>query len=252
MKFYNLLFGMFLLFGLVACNDDDAKSPNELGGETNLSQNQVGATWSVYPEIFDSSVNGLDDVGKTVKVVKSNNGNIEVLAQIRFNEKHFHILDSLLGLNNTSDEAKKVVLDLYKTKYGFTLDTTDKNNMKLDFTIKGKVTSEGIQDYTLSKGDESKPFTIVKYADNVGTKYEFTDAEGKKIVRTITHKDEVDSYRIAFWNIKITKIEEVKDDPIISKITYYTNHKFGLVNIVYELKNGKTANIALIPDTVKP
>lgn len=249
MKYFNALFVSLIFVSLIACKDVDVQNPNQLGGDGNIVQNEVGSTWSVYPEILNSSVSGLD-VKTSVKVVKSNNGIIEVKAGLTFNEKDFRILDSLLGLKGQPDEAKKLILDSYKNEYGFTLDTTDKNNMKLDFTIKAKSTTEGIQDFIGSKGDESKPFTLVKYGDNVGQKYEFTDANGKKITRTIVHKDTEDTYQYVNWRIKVTKVEEIKEDPFISKITYYTNHKLGLVDVYFEFKNGKKANISLVPSEV--
>lgn len=250
MKYLNAFFGLLLFVSLIACKDDDVQNPNELGGDGNIVQNEVGSTWSVYPEILNSSISGLG-VKSSVKVIKSNNGIIEVKAGLTFNEKDFRILDSLLGLKGQPDDAKKLILDSYKNEYGFTLDTTDKKNMKLDFTIKAKSTTEGIQDFIGSKGDESKPFTLVKYSDNVGQKYEFTDANGKKTTRTIVYKDtDNNSYQYVMMNIKVTKVEEIKEDPFISKITYYTNHKFGLVDVYFEFKNGKKANISLVPDNI--
>lgn len=249
MKFINVFFGFLMFVSLIACEDDDVQNPNVLGGSTNLAQNEVGSTWSIYPEVLNSAVQGLN-VGTSATVVSNNNGIIEVKAHITFGEKDFRILDSLFGLKGLPDESKKLILDAYKEKYDFTLDTTDKNIMKLDFTIKAKSTTEGIQDFVGSKGDESKPFTLVKYGDNVGQKYEFTDSKGNKTTRTILHKDTEDTYQYVFWKIKVTKVEEIKEDPFISKITYYTNHKLGLVDIYFDFKNGKKANISLVPDKV--
>jgi len=36
--------------------------------------------------------------------------------------------------------------------------------------LKLKITSDGIQDFVHSKGDESKPFTIMKYSAKLGDK----------------------------------------------------------------------------------
>ncbi|MBI3258309.1 MAG: hypothetical protein HYZ54_02335 [Ignavibacteriae bacterium] len=98
-----------------------------------------------------------------------------------------------------------------------------------------------------SGGDLSRPYTIVKYSANVGDKYEFTDEDGIKVTRTVVSKSTTDDYYMGFWMIKVMKIEQVKEDPVIDKITYITNHKFGLVGIILQTKNGKTLKISILP-----
>ena len=47
-------------------------------------------------------------------------------------------------------------------------------------------------------------------------------------------------------NIKVYKVDEVQaDDPIVNKITYISNHKFGLVGIIVTLKSNKVIKLAL-------
>jgi hypothetical protein len=113
-----------------------------------------------------------------------------------------------------------------------------------------KVTSEGIQEFVNSKGDLSRPFTIVKYGAAVGDKYEITNTEGVKVTRTVTYKSTTDDYGIGFWMIKIIKVEETKEDPFVEKVTYYTNHKFGLVGIVINTKTGKELKLGIFPPTL--
>ena len=113
-----------------------------------------------------------------------------------------------------------------------------------------KVTAEGIQEFVSSKGDLSKPFTIVKYNANVGDKYEFTNSDGVKITRTVTYKSTTDDYQVGFWYLKVIKVEETREDPLTEKITYITNHKFGLVGVLLEPKAGKDIRVSVFPPTL--
>lgn len=45
-------------------------------------------------------------------------------------------------------------------------------------------------------------------------------------------------------------IEELVDDPLVSKTTYYGNHKYGLVGVKIDLKNGKSLKITIFPPTL--
>ncbi len=117
----------------------------------------------------------------------------------------------------------------------------------VSFDLKMKITSEGIQEFVSSNNDLSRPYTIIKYAANVGDKYEFTNSEGIKVTRTVTSKSTTDDYPVGFYLIKVSKIEETKEDVFVDKVTYITNHKFGLVGVIIKTKNGKTMQLGLIP-----
>lgn len=48
------------------------------------------------------------------------------------------------------------------------------------------------------------------------------------------------------------KVEETgEEDPLIEKITYYTNHKYGLVGMENLTKNGKTLEVGVLPPTLE-
>ncbi|MBN8573221.1 MAG: hypothetical protein J0M05_04860 [Candidatus Kapabacteria bacterium] len=96
----------------------------------------------------------------------------------------------------------------------------------------------------------SKPFTLVKYSAIVGDKYEFTDNDNVKITRQVVYKSTTDDYDIVFWKIKVLKVEETKDDPIVEKIVYVANHKFGLVGVMVHFKNGAIAKLGLVPSNL--
>ena len=122
--------------------------------------------------------------------------------------------------------------------------------MSLKGNIVSRTTSEGIQDFSYANGDISKPFTIIKYSSNVGDKYTFTTSEGKTITREVVSHSTSDDYPWMYFgsnmNIKVYKVDEVQaDDPIVNKITYISNHKFGLVGIIVTLKSNKVIKLAL-------
>ena len=52
---------------------------------------------------------------------------------------------------------------------------------------------------------------------------------------------------MGFWLIKVLKIEQTKEDPIIDKITYITNHKYGLVGVILQTKNGQVFRLGIFP-----
>jgi len=106
------------------------------------------------------------------------------------------------------------------------------------------------RDFPCAVPEFSKPFTIVKYNANVGDKYEFTSSNGMKITRTVTYKSTTDDYQVGFWYLKVIKVEETREDPLMEKITYITNHKFGLVGVLLEPKAGKDIRVTVFPPTL--
>lgn len=232
----------------MACNDSPT-GPNDLGGETNLELTTVGNRFSSYLET-GSDAPGLDGMKDSIVITRNDNGIVTTHAEITFDSLFVAALDSALGTSALPREIKLSILDTYLKRYGATLDTSDKQAMKAAFDLKMKVTSEGIQEFVSSKGDLSRPFTIVKYGASVGDKYEFTNSEGVKVTRAVTYKSVTDDYSILFWKIKIIEVEETSDDPLLEKMIYYTNHKFGLVGVVMRTKNGKELKIGIIPPTL--
>jgi hypothetical protein len=157
-------------------------------------------------------------------------------------------LDTILGLQDLSEEVKRGILDEYLGRFNAKLDTTDKQNITLKADLMGKITDKGIQDYVYSGGDTDKPFTLIKYDAKVGDTYSFTDDEGNTFTRKVVSKSTDDDYELGFLYIKVYKIEETQEnDPLVDKITYYANHKFGLVGIEIEMKGGVKASSTILP-----
>lgn len=102
-----------------------------------------------------------------------------------------------------------------------------------------KQTTEGIESYF-----ELGPGIIVDYSSSVGATYPVGDT-GR--TRTVVSKSTDDDYFYRGLNIKVMKVEE----PIpatkstnglgVTKVTYWANHKFGLVGVQYDFVDGTTA-----------
>lgn len=228
-------------------NSDAEDGPNApVGGSTTTGYTNIGDKSDIYFNLSD--VNPVfDGVKDSVVVLHNNDGNITWFIRFTVDTAITKALDTLLGIQSMSTEVKKQILDTYLENYGVVLDSTNKDRITLTTTIKGRVTSDGIQEY-MTSANESKPFTIIRFNANVGDKYEMTRAsDGAKIVRTVVYHSTDNDYPIGFWDIKVFKTEEVSSDPLIKKITYVTNHKFGLVGIELDMLDGTKRNVTVWP-----
>lgn len=257
-----VLWGALLAFLIVGSNGCETTSADDggpnapVGGNTTTGYTNLGDKTDVFTDL--SNINPVfDGIKDSVVVVKNDNGNITWYLRFTFDSAITHALDTVLGVQNLPYETKKLILDTYLTRYGATLDTSDKEHMTLSTTIKGRVTSDGIQEY-ITSGTESKPFTVIRFNAKVGDVYETKRAsDGAKITRTVTYHSTTDDYDMAFWKIKVFKTEEVSvdplvggnapADPLVKKVTYITNHKFGLVGIELQMIDGTTRKITVWP-----
>lgn len=197
--------------------NETPNGPNDLGGETDIPLTKVGSVTSFYVKM-----NGVEMPSGEMTVTSNNNGVVNYRL--------------VVDLHGRPDSA--FLAGLAPAEY-------NDGNGHLTADLKLKITSEGIQDY--SQGD--KPWTIVKYDDNVGDTYPYTTNQGRTLVRTVTEKTGLDDWPFGFFNIKTIKVEEV-DPPNVkdaSKIVFRANHKFGLVYAELQMRDGTVLNIELIP-----
>ncbi len=232
----------------------ESEDPNSIGGSTDVPFAKVGETTIVVVRL-DELVPGLGAPAIDFVVETNKNGIVVRKGHFETDTAFTHKIDTLLGTATLPSQIKTALKEKAIRTFHVQIDSSDKNNLKLDFSIKSKVTSEGLQDFTHSEGDESKPFTLVKYNANVGDKYEFTDKDGNHFVREVTYRSTTDDYPIGFWFIKVIKVEEtITEGPlkdIAGKITYYTNHKFGLVGIEWTRpSDGKVLKIVVYPSNL--
>lgn len=245
MKRIYLLFAVLLALAF-AC--DTATGPNEIGGDTNLDLTKVGNEFGVSIKLVGDFIPSLQNIQDSVVITKNDNGIVTFSGKFSIDFEALKQVDTAIGTAGLSDNMKHQLVDYFLLKYNATIDTSNKESYKLFAEMKFKITSEGIQDFAHSNNDVSKPFTIVKYGSNVGDKYEFTKADGSKITRTVVEKNPEEDWDLSFWRVKTIKVEEVDpNDPLISKMTYVANHKFGLVGLIIEFKDGKKIITTVLP-----
>lgn len=109
---------------------------------------------------------------------------------------------------------------------------------------KFKMTDGGILDYN---NTSHKPFVLVHYDANVGDKYTFQKSDGTTITRTVVRKSTTDDFYWGGMNIKTIDVEQSSKIPGVSKIVYFTNHKFGLVAVRLYMEDGSTPQLDLSP-----
>lgn len=245
MKRIYFLFAILFAFAF-AC--DTATGPNEIGGDTNLDLTKVGNEFGISIKLVGDYIPALQNIQDSVVITKNDNGIVTFSGKFSIDVESLKQVDTAIGTAGLSDNVKHQLVDYFLIKYNATIDTSNTESYKLFAEMKFKITSEGIQDFVHANNDVSKPFTIVKYGSNVGDKYEFTKADGSKITRTVVEKNPEEDWDLSFWRVKTIKVEEVDaNDPLIGKITYVGNHKFGLVGLIVEFKDGRKIITTILP-----
>lgn len=250
MKIYYFFVTLFIfLFLIISC--ETTLGPNDLGGNTDLELTKVGNDFGIGFDFEGMFVPALHQVKDTVIISKNQGGIVTFKIGMAIEEKYLKQIDTAIGTSGLPESAKRAIVDYYKAKYNATIDTSDKNNLRTNLEIKLKITSDGIQDFVHSKGDESKPYTIMKYASKIGDKYEFTNSEGEKITRTVVAVHTTEDWSLGFLQVKTMRVEqETPTDPITKKITYIGNHKYGFVGLIVETKDGKVLKTTILPWSV--
>lgn len=117
-------------------------------------------------------------------------------------------------------------------------------------TISGdQVTASNVKIKSTTEGIESvaglDPGIIVKYDAEVGDTYETESGKTRTVKSVSTDND----YPYGFYNIKVVKVEEETNTNGIKKITYWANHKFGLVGIEFVLADNTTSKFPIYCST---
>lgn len=226
MKSSYLLFILSLVWmSFLACEKESG--PDELGGNTNIALTAVDSS-----SYISGTYNGQSFSNSSLTVKSNKDGIVTYVAKIEISQFSNEL--KLKALNSISQ-----LMEFYN------FDTTGGvfalNNNELTFEFKLKVTSEGYLDYFM----EGKPWVIGRYADGVGTKYSIKNSKGETLTREVTEKTGKDEWPLGFFLIKTSKIEQQApaDDPVIDKVIYRINHKFGLVYVEYQLKDGTSLKL---------
>jgi hypothetical protein len=198
---------------ITSCKKDNTSiDSSTIGGSTNIPINTVGNTFS------NSVVSGLTSYQGTITITKVTDG----VSTIQFKAAIPSNIPILQGI-----KAK------YKDASG-----------NLQCEGKFKMTDAGILDYN---NKDHKPFVLVKYDGKVGDKYILEKSDGTTIVREIVRKSTSDDY---YWNgllIKTIDVEQTSNIAGVKKITYFSNHKFGLVAVRVEMEDGTKPQLSLVP-----
>jgi hypothetical protein len=216
-----------------------------------LELTKVGNEFGISLSLNGMYNQALSNLKDSIFIIKNNGGIVTFKGIFTIDENSLKKIDTLLGTQNLPESGKRAIFDYYKEKYGITIDTSDKQKLMAEVQLKLKITSDGIQDFVHSKGDESKPFTIMKYSAKLGDKYEFTANDGEKITRTVIQVHTTEDWNLGFLSVKTMRVEqETPKDPITKKITYIGNHKYGLVDVIVETKDGKVIQTTILPWSV--
>lgn len=205
------------------------KDDNVLTGETNIPLTQKDSTTSLY-----FNYNGQNAPGTEIQVVENKNGLVTYAASFDLQA----IPDSLKNLLLT---ILPQLIDYYNPKdVSWNLEA----NGTINVQFKLKITSEGIQSYFV----DGKPWTI-RYDDPQGSSRSITRDNGDVMTATVTEKTGQDDWPFGFMYIKTSKVEinAPASDPVMQKVIYRINHKFGVVYLKAEGKDGRVLEIDLIP-----
>lgn len=241
-----------LALSLSSCgiSDPAEEGPNEMGGDPNLELTEVGQRFGAHLEVAQLIPGGFtweDDI----TVIKNDGGIVTMNIAVKTDYKVLEALDTLFGTSGLPRQTKLQILDAVVRKFGATIDTSVAGTIRVNATPRFKITSSGIQEFVSSGGDLSKPFTIIKYDANVGDAWTFTRPDGKTVTRTVTYHSTTDDYPVAFWKMKVFKTESVEEnDPVIQKIVYVTNHKYGTVGVHVFTTSGKELVLGVLPSTL--
>lgn len=212
-----LFLAAMLSFSLNSCEEDCPEGPNDLRGDTDIPLTVVGNVSDLYVDLGGSNISG------SMTLTEKTGGLCTYHALIDF----------------TGHPDSALYTSLIPSSY-----FDDQGRFSYDITM--NITSEGIQEYSFD-GSIDNPWTIVKYDDAVGTTYPFRD--GSPNVRTVTEKTGVDDFPFGFMYIKVSKVEQPypENDEYVKKISYYANHKYGLVRMEVELKSGAVVKCDIMP-----
>lgn len=212
-------FALFLLLSVIvltqSCNIDDANPSTTLAG-TQSTMSVVGTTVSST----SATIAGVSNLSATV----------------------VSLADGVSVYSGSGTVTNSAIKNILSNIPGITVNG---NNVTAT-GFKYKQTSDGIECFL-----EMGPGILVNYNSSVGDTYPVGNT-GR--TRTVISKSTTDDYPYGFYNIKVMKVEEPTPDLKstsmgITKVTYWANHKFGLVAVQYDFTDGTTAKFPVYSST---
>ncbi len=209
-KIEYLLLILFLVL-TVGCKKEveEIKTVESIAG-TPATMGESGATGKV----FGANVSGVSDFSGSVTTNEAGVSVITATAKVT-NPTIKNFITNLPGVTFNGDMAT----------------VTD---------VKIKATNEGFESI---KGFD--PGIIVKYSSAVGDKY-YTKSGNE---RTVTAVSTTNDYSWDGMNIKVIKVEEnIQAKNGLSKVTYWANHKWGMVGLELKFTDGTIAKFPIVLD----
>ncbi len=192
-----------LILAVASCKKDDKSDENTTLAGTPSPMGEIGTT----VQSSSAPIAGMSEL--TATVVSQENGISSYSGSgLVTNQAIRNILANLPGITISGDTVRA-------SGYRF------------------KQTVEGIESY-VGMG----PGIIVKYASTVGDTYP-VGSTGR--VRTVVSKSTSDDYSYGMLLIKVMQIDEPTPGLKslgVNKMTYWANHRFGLVGIRYDFTDG--------------
>jgi len=211
-----------LIFVIVcfSCDKNDPvaiPSENYLGGDVSVTLGQVGNTFTGNFKIG----NNYYDVNEDFRIISNVDG--IVTANLKAD------LSQIPELNSVRNIAPPEFL---------------KSDGKIDFDLKFKVTSDGIQDFN---NDDNYAHTLVDYNSVVGSAYSIRHSDGTVHTRQVTAKSTNDDYYWGGWLIKTITVEQMAPIPGVEKYVIHANHRFGIVNFEIVMEDGSSMSSPVYP-----
>lgn len=233
MKNITRTFSAFLIVLFIALIYSCSKENNStggLGGDVNIALTAVDSVTTVY-----LTVNGVSIPASSEYKVKSNNNGM-----VTYTGSYDLGLVPDTFINIINGIVTELVSYYHPSYVTWNIDPSKKASF--EFTV--KITSEGMQNYFV----DGKPWTV-KYADPLGTVNEVKRDNGDVLKTTVTEKTDVDEWPLGFYYIKTSKHEynAPASDPKLQKVTFRINHKFGMVYVKTETKDGNVLELKLVP-----
>jgi hypothetical protein len=216
----NILSILIILLFNISCDKNDPvniPSENYLGGDTNVTLGQVGNTFTGKFKIG----NNYYDVNEDFRILSN--------------------VDGIVTANLKADLSQIPELSSLKNIAPPEFLNSDGN---IDFDLKFKVTSDGIQDYN---NDDKYAHTLVDYNSVVGSAYSIRHSDGTVHTRQVTAKSTNDDYYWGGWLIKTITVEQKAPIPGVEKYIIKANHRFGIVYFEMVMEDGSSVSSPIFP-----
>lgn len=179
-----------------------------------------------------NSTSGTDPLGGEISVMGEPGNTFDIPGFSGTSERTAEVISREGNVSSIRASAKVNNPNLLNIVQELDVEGLEINGDRVTYDLKARITSEGIQNVSY---DNSRSLTLVDYDAKVGDSYKGKISFGE-VTRNVTKVSSEDDFLWGFMYIKTIEIEERNQIPGVSKVVYYTNHRFGLVgaDVYYE------------------